>query len=171
MIDIGLGPHGNGQSPLVEVLRATNGWLVIVHHHNRDVEVSPETAALREQQKLQQKAESKEREKQRILRDMKYSLANIAVVGEAAGKAQLRGIEEEVESWKSSEELPNIYSDEALSKLEDLAQKLVDETEAEQQPISFNSFFPKRKEAETYIFSDRQEMIDFVSKMLLPTTE
>jgi hypothetical protein len=177
------GDGGTGQKPLVNVSRVANGWLVVVHHFNRDKETSPETLAKRAAARQQEVEDHKEREKKRIVRDMTLQLANMAIIGEAAGKAQHKGIEDAVESWKSDEdededEETGATSKDALQKIEAIAEKIVNESTSSSNSSEvlgglLGNFLGvgRFSEVETHIFSEREKMVEFVSQMLQPILE
>ncbi len=165
--------NGNGQAPLLNVTRAANGWIVTVNNFNRDKEVSAETEAKRKLEAEASLEAQKEREKQRMIREMKLQLANMSIIGEAAGKAQHKGIEEAMESWKSSEDDDEEDSDDYMDKIETMATKIVEETDRS----AWSGLYPgaglymPTASIETHIFTDRQKMIEFVAGMLQPIIE
>lgn len=173
----------SGQEPLLNVQRVSNGWIVVIHHQHREREISPETAAKQKEQRQQQLAAQKEAEKQRIIRDLKLQMANMSIIGDAAAKAQHKSIEEVTEPWKEVEE--SEVSEDDMRRIEEMAQKIVEEN-----PVKSNGFFfggtyipdplvegseaarlMKNNSTETYIFTERQKMIAFVSEMLHPLIE
>lgn len=174
------GSNDNGQKSLVNINRVTNGWLVTVHHYNRDKEISPETLARRNEERQQEILDQKEREKKRIVREMTLQLANMAIIGEAAGKAQHKGIQEELEPWKMDEEEtaddPD-SSENPLQKIEAIAEKIANEASTERNaPLSgalsnFIGGICDTPGVETHIFTERAKMIEFVSQMLQPVVE
>lgn len=170
----------NGQRPLVNISRVANGWMVIVHHYNRDKETSPETLAKRDAERQQEIIDRKEREKKRIVREMTLQLANMAIIGEAAGKAQHKGIENEIESWKSDDEEEEADEDSekgAFQKIEAIAEKIASESAAapsngllgaiESFAVGAGLF----SSVETHIFTEREKMAKFVMEMLQPIQE
>lgn len=177
------GDNDNGQKPLINVIKVTNGWLVVIHHHNRDKETSPETLAKWDVERQQQIIAQREREKKRIVREMRLQLANMAIIGEAAGKAQYKGIQDESEPWKRNEdededdvaeEAAGETSKGALQKIEAIAQKIADETtSSDSSALAQVSAYVNlcSSGVETHIFTEREKMIDFVTKMLLPVVE
>ena len=175
------GDSNNGQNSLVNVSRVSNGWLVVVYHANRDKEVSPETAAKRDAELQQQIADQKDREKKRIVRELTLQLANMAIIGEAAGKAQYKGVQDELEPWKRDEdedEDQERAEDDApkgaLEKIEALAEKLANESSTG-VPAGLGNFLglfgKSHSEVETHIFTERDKMVAFVTQMLQPIVE
>lgn len=174
---------GNGQDPLLNIQRVSNGWIVTVHHQHRERETSPETLAKQQEQREQQVIAQKEAEKQRIIRDLKLQMANMSIIGDAAAKAQHKSIEEVTEPWKEVED--SELSEDNMQKIEEMAQRIVDEN-----PVNRNGFYfggtyladpivgaseaarlMRNNSTETHIFTDRQKMIAFVTEMLQPLVE
>ena len=157
-----------------------NGWLVTAHHYNRDKEISPETLARRNEERQQEILDQKDREKKRIVREMTLQLANMAIIGEAAGKAQHKGIQDELEPWKTDDEETEDEADPSetpLQKIEAIAEKIANEASSERSaPLSgalsnFIGGICDNPGVETHIFTERAKMIEFVSQMLQPIIE
>ena len=170
-----------GQNPILNVTRVTNGWVVVVHHHNRDKEISPETQTKRDAAAVQQAVDQKEREKKRIVREMTLQLANMAIIGEAAGKAQYKGVQDELEPWKRTDDEDEDEVEDsddgetpkgALQKIEAIAQKIADESPTSGGLLGdFVGLCGLRPGIETHIFTEKEKMTEFVAQMLQPIIE
>jgi len=155
------------QKPLIQVNKASNGWMVTVYHINRDKETSPETLEEIRKKKKKEEQERIEREQERIAQDLLAQFTSAALLGELATKAQTKSLEESFEPWKDSE---NLSEEEILEKVTPIAKKLAQESVLNRHP--FNRVQKTLETAvETHVFTDRQEMTDFVSKMLCPIIE
>lgn len=160
-----------GINPVINISRAANGWLVEVHHMNRERDVSPESLQKRKDDENRRLAEQKEREKKRIMRDMKLQITNMAIIGEAAGKAQHRAIDEEVESWKTDTDEEDI-SETLEQKIEKMAEKIASESPAPDYTFLGSPLGGLISPAvETHLFTDRAKMVEFVNSMLQPIVE
>jgi len=98
--------------------------------------------------------------------------ASMVLVGEIAGKAQAQGIEDELEPWKESKKMSH---EDLLEKIRPVADKIAQDT-ASNRPRLFPYPYEglvvgAAKDSETHIFTQREEMIKFVSEMLLPIIE
>jgi hypothetical protein len=165
----------DGQKPLISVNQVKNGWIVTVHHPNRDKEVSPETEAKRKLEKEEKEKKRIEDEKTRIKKDLMTQMASMAIIGEAAGQAQARGVDKQADAWKFDDEdegklplNPNTVIKKMDSVINDMAQN------SRSGFLSMNDYADNLSSypvVETHIFTDRQEMIKFVSEMLEPIIE
>jgi len=164
------GVQPDGQKPLINVSKVANGWIVMIHQINRDKEVSPETLEKRRIEKEEKDKKYLEDEKQRITKDLMTQFAGMALIGELAGKAQVQGIEEELEPWKESKKMSH---EDLLKKIKPIANKIARETATGRPRLfPYEGLIGSAKDAvETHIFTEREEMIKFVSAMLLPVIE
>ena len=161
--------------PLVKVFKVANGWIVTVHNNNRDKEISDETKEKRRLEKEKKDQEYRKSEEERIRRDIETQLTSMAVVGKMAGKMQARGVDEEVDSWKESKE--ELSVDDMMASMQPQIEKLA-ASSASNRPGSYGNWFPPivgskqfKSPVESYIFTDRAEMIKFVMEMLEPEIE
>jgi hypothetical protein len=167
----------DGKKPLIEVNRANNGWIVKVHHVNRDHEVSPETKEKRIQEAKQRQGNYVESEKRRISKDLMTQLASMAVIGEVAGKAQAQAIDGELEAWKQPKG-KKLSTEDIFKKIEPMVAKIADKTIEQRGSDSFglgniNEYVSPImfQSVEEYVFSEREEMVKFVTEMLQPIVE
>lgn len=141
----------------MEIDKVSNGWMVIVHTDLRDKEVSPETAAARAQAKL----ESARKTKEAAVKSLKLQLE--------AAKLLKDEMVNEGEDWKGDE------SESFDDKLKDLVDEMYSQYQGvDQQPMvltSLGSTFGLNTQTETRVFTNRQDMIAFVTEMLEPIIE
>lgn len=139
---------------------------------NRERDVSPEALQKRKEDEAKRLVEQKEREKKRIMRDMKLQITNMAIIGEAAGKAQHRAIDEEVESWKTDDEGAEDITETLEQKIEKMAEKIASESPALDYTFLGSPLTGLVSPAvETHLFTDRAKMIEFVNSMLQPIVD
>jgi len=113
------------QNKSVQIEKAENGWIVRIHRHPSQ--------------------KSEEWQKQQL----KTMAKIIALLSKISGKEQARGIDEELEPWKETE-------DEISDTLREV-EKIID-TSFEIQK--------EEKEEETYIFTDLSSALNFVRDFL-----
>lgn len=141
----------------MEIDKVSNGWIVVVHTDFRDKEVSPETAAARAQAKL----ETARKTKEAAVKSLKLQLE--------AAKLLKDEMVNEGEDWKGDE------SESFDDKLKGLVDEMYSQYQGtEQQPMvltSLGSAFGLNTQTETRVFTNRQDMIAFVTEMLEPIIE
>ena len=160
--------------PLVKVFKVANGWIVTVHNNNRDKEISDETREKRRLEKEKKDKEYRETEQERIRRDIETQLTSMAVVGKMAGKMQAQGIDEELDSWKEPKK--ELSVDDLMASIQPQIEKLAASSVSNRSgpygrlvnSVSLKEF---KNPVESYIFTDRAEMIKFVTEMLEPEVE
>lgn len=162
--------QSNGQAPLIEVSKVANGWLVVVHHVNRDTEISPETEEKRRLEKEERDKKFYEEEIERATKDLTAQLASVTLIGEIAAKAQAKSLEDSFEPWKDAEDLSE---EELMEKIKPVAAKIAKQVRPRRpEPINFSQLAsPFKGSVEAFVFVDREEMIKFVSEMLQPIVE
>ncbi len=161
------------EKSLVKISKVANGWIVIVHNNNRDKEVSDETKEKRRLEKEKKDQEYQAKEEERIRRDIETQLTSMAVVGKMAGKMQAQSIDEELDSWKESKELS---VDDMMASMQPQIKKLAASSANNRSGyLGIGNWNSPNKEfkspVESYIFTDRAEMIKFVTEMLEPEIE
>jgi hypothetical protein len=160
----------NGQKPVVNVFRSKNGWIVTVYHYNRDKEISPETLEKRKEEQEQRNQKYLEEEETKIKKDLMTQLAGMTLVGKAAAKAQVKAYDEELEPWKPKDE--KATPENLLKDLEPMVKKIA--ASAKPKPVSLSDYVTSAvfsNAVETYVFSKREEMVQFVTEMLQPIIE
>ena len=145
-----------------------------VYNLNRDKTVSEATKARREKENEDRKLQDLEKEKARLKQDILTQIEGVKLIGEVAAKAQIKGIDKHTESWKyddddeEAEQAPeqNKKLDETVAKL---AQANIDSRGW--MPLNPADYLSAPPAIETHIFTEREEMIRFVSEMLQPIEE
>lgn len=160
-----------GQDPIIKVSKANNGWLVVVYHTNRDKDESPETVARREREKQEQQEKFIKEEEERIAKDLMRQASSMSLLADIAGRAQVKSIDKELESWKEEEEDEELTPEQLQEKITPLAKQLAKNSQPGNWFARSSSQVTWKKTVETFIFTDRKEMIDFVANMLEPVTE
>jgi len=163
------------EKPLVKIFKVANGWIVTVHNHNRDKEISDETKEKRRLEKEKKDREYRANEEERIRRDIETQLTSMAVVGKMAGKMQAQGIDEELDSWKESKK--ELSVDDLMASIQPQIEKLAASSVSNRSgPYAIGGLVTSvmkdfKNPVESYIFTDRAEMIKFVMEMLEPEIE
>lgn len=139
----------DGLKPLFRVEQADNGWVVhVLCYPNAKDETSPEAI------------------RKHMLAEVKSQLASQAgfasVFGQVVGSNSAKGIEAETESWKGEED-PRKEAKAAFKNIEAVAEAVVDEMP---NPFSPENNSSQRITVETHLFTIREELLDFLGKLI-----
>ena len=163
--------QSNGLKDILDVKKVANGWIVTVHNLNRDKTVSEETKVRREKENELRKIQDLEKEKARLKQDLLTQIEGVKIIGEVAAKSQIKGIDKQTESWKYDEDDEDEVSVEDNKKLDETVAKLAQANLDSRNFFSPGDYVNVQPAVETHIFTDREEMIRFVSDMLQPIEE